>query len=476
MARHGRRIKRCGTCVERKVKCDEQQPHCQRCINAGLACLGYHSQLKFVDEGTRFVSDVIPSRPKPKQCNRIVVSAECTKDLTPQLRKPQIHTLLPPKETLFLPYTLSKLSPSSFRYDPALVTGILPALLTEHKSPLHQSCIHALSAMYFGRIHQDKQACNQGLRLYSYALTQLRSEINSSSTDIGTIMGVMCLCVYENVVFSQPTAWLLHYDGLGRLLQSRGPRPLETHAERHIWRVARYFIILSAGHQRRRVFLEQPQWASARLVPPGETPEKFDLLLDLFAQFPGIVDDYDRLRKSTFIDTGKREAFKQRVRLLIDRIHAWLRNIPWTCTLDPAIRENSQRQLPDDPMDCASLAVCYAVLLCLIQPCACLQINIIPEYDHYNVDPARIEFLTFEICRFSKKALQGGGDSAGLALLLIYPLQISWYFLQATPEKLDQVRENLDSSIADSHGFELGRVREWSELNLEQGRYGFMYK
>ncbi|KAL6916857.1 hypothetical protein FSHL1_008469 [Fusarium sambucinum] len=357
MARHGRRIKRCGTCVERKVKCDEQQPH----------------------------------------------------------------------------------------------------------------------SMYFGRIHQDKQACNQGLRLYSYALTQLRSEINSSSTDMGTIMGVMCLCVYENVVFSQPTAWLLHYDGLGRLLQSRGPKPLETEAERQIWRVARYFIILSAGHQRKRIFLEQPQWASIHCIPQGETPEKFDLLLDMFAQFPGIIEDYDRLRKSTFIHPDTREAFRQRVQSLIDRIHAWLRNIPWICTLDPTTRENSQGQLPDDPMDCASLAVCYAILLCLIQPCDCLKINIIPDHDQYNVDPARIDFLTLEICRFSSWALRGG-DTANLALLLIYPLQITWFFLQGTPEKLHRVRENLDLGIADTHGFELGRMREWNELNLEQGRYGFMYK
>lgn len=194
---------------------DEQQPHCQRCTNAGLTCSGYHSQLKFVDEGTRF-TNVVVSRPKPAQCNSL--PAKCPKGIKPQLLRPQIHTILPPKETLFIPYTLSKLSPTSFRYDPSFAAGVLPALLTESKSPLHQSCIQALSATYFGRIHQDKQACNQGLRLYSYALTQLQSEISSASTDFGTIMGVMCLCVYENVVFSQPNAWLLHYDGLGRLV------------------------------------------------------------------------------------------------------------------------------------------------------------------------------------------------------------------------------------------------------------------
>ncbi|RGP76695.1 hypothetical protein FLONG3_5135 [Fusarium longipes] len=291
-------------------------------------------------------------------------------------------------------------------------------------------------------------------------------------------MGVMCLCVYENVVFSQPNAWLLHYDGLGRLLQSRGPRLLKTEEERQVWRVARYYIILSAGHQRKRCFLEQPQWESKRSMPPGETPKKFDLLLDMFAQSPGIIEDYDKLRKVTFIDDCTRAAFRNRVQSLIDRIHAWFRDMPWTCTTDPAFLTNSQGQLPNDPMDCVSLAVCHAVLVCLIQPCTCFQIDIIPQHDHFksnNEEPARTEYLAHEICRFSKWALRNG-DSASLALLLIYPLQIAWYCLQGTPEKLNPVREIMDLGIADSHGFELGRMRQWNESHLEQGRYGFMYR
>jgi hypothetical protein len=213
-------------------------------------------------------------------------------------------------------------------------------------------------------------------------------------------------------------------------------------------------------------------------MPPGETPERFDLLLDMFAQSPGIIEDYDKLRQSTFIDPCTREAFRNRVQSLIDRVHAWFRDIPWTCTLDPAFIKNSQGQLPDEPMDCVSLAVCYAVLICLIQPCNCLQINIIPEQDHLasnNKDPSRTEYLALEICRFSKCALRGG-DSASLALLLIYPLQIAWFCLQGTPGNLHPVREIMDFAIADSHGFELGRMRQWNESHLEQGRYGFMYR
>jgi hypothetical protein len=55
---------------------------------------------------------------------------------------------------------------------------------------------------------------------YSRALTQLRADISNAATDFSTIMSVVCLCLYENIVFSQPTAWLMHYDGLGRLASS----------------------------------------------------------------------------------------------------------------------------------------------------------------------------------------------------------------------------------------------------------------
>jgi hypothetical protein len=103
--------------------------------------------------------------------------------------------------------------------------GMFYQLLTAPQSALHQSCVQALSAMYFGKTNRDSQACQQGLMFYSRALTQLRADISNAASDFSTIMSVVCLCLYENIVFSQPTAWLMHYDGLGRLVSS----PLRMH-------------------------------------------------------------------------------------------------------------------------------------------------------------------------------------------------------------------------------------------------------
>ncbi|KAF9766904.1 hypothetical protein IL306_000595 [Fusarium sp. DS 682] len=213
-------------------------------------------------------------------------------------------------------------------------------------------------------------------------------------------------------------------------MQARGPRPWRTQAERQILQAARYYIILSAGHQRRHCFLDQPQWESTRCLPEGATPDKYDILYDIFAQPPGIIEDYDNIRTSDVVDLVVVEVLRQRTQSLIDRLHAWYREMPWICTTDPAMRENSGNPLPDDPMECVALAISYAMILCLVQPCEYLGIELIPKDNSGTSSDAdynsRHKFLALEICRFANWALRGE-DSASYALLLVYPLQIAWF-------------------------------------------------
>ncbi|KAJ0415908.1 hypothetical protein BJY00DRAFT_292698 [Aspergillus carlsbadensis] len=39
----------CYTCRERKLKCDDRRPECQRCSALGLDCQGYAPKLSWVD-------------------------------------------------------------------------------------------------------------------------------------------------------------------------------------------------------------------------------------------------------------------------------------------------------------------------------------------------------------------------------------------------------------------------------------------
>lgn len=129
-------------------------------------------------------------------------------------------------------------------------------------------------------------------------------------------------------------------------------------------------------------------------------------------------------------------------------------------------------------MECVALAISYAMLLCLVQPCEYLGISLFPESSMEatsNIDQnSKNKFLALEICRFANWALRGQA-SASYALLLVYPLQIAWFCVQNSEEDLRNVRVIMNSVVADSYGFELGRMRHWDETSLDQGRYGFLY-
>ncbi|KAF4956957.1 hypothetical protein FGADI_3369 [Fusarium gaditjirri] len=241
-------------------------------------------------------------------------------------------------------------------------------------------------------------------------------------------------------------------------MQARGPKPWRTPAERQVLQTARYYITLSAGHQRRHCFLDQPQWESTRCLPEGESPDKIDILYDIFAQPPGIVADYDSIRKAEVTDPVAVEVLRIRTQALIDKLYEWYHDMPWVCTTDPAMRENRGIPLPDDQMECVALAISYAMLLCLVQPCEYLGISPFPEDSREsssNIDQnSKTKFLALEICRFANWALRGQA-SASYALL---------------EEELRNVRVIMNSVVADSYGFELGRMRHWDESSLDQGR------
>ncbi|EEU35755.1 uncharacterized protein NECHADRAFT_94769 [Fusarium vanettenii 77-13-4] len=290
--------------------------------------------------------------------------------------------------------------------------------------------LRVLASTYFGKANRDRQACVQGLHLYSQALKQLQNDLSTTSnsgTELGTIMSVLCLCVFENMVFSQTSAWLMHYEGAGRL--------------RQILRFAWYFAILSAGHQRRHCFLDQPQWESTQCLPEGEAPERIDLLYDIFAQTPGIVYDYDELRQRPRRNSFATRFLRQRVQSVIDRFHAWLQTVPWRFI--PCSDHNDAQSPPDDAMDCVALALSYAMLLCLVQPCEFLGVALIGDENTgtelESDDSFAYKFLALDICRFAEKVLQGQ-ESANLALFLIYPLQIAWFYLQTNEADLTRIR------------------------------------
>lgn len=103
----------------------------------------------------------------------------------------------------------------------------------------------ALSAIYFGKMRNQYQVYQKGTRLYVQALDQLRKAIGDpeKARQNDTLTSVLCLCMYEHVVLSETTAWLKHYQGVGKLVEYRGPECHQTEFERDVFRICRFMIV-----------------------------------------------------------------------------------------------------------------------------------------------------------------------------------------------------------------------------------------
>lgn len=234
-----------------EISTDETRPECERCKKSGLKCEGYSLNLVIVGP-----QDGLSCTP-----TKLAVWSPQTIDAngrqeTPQNRRPrplrpkpqpQIRSLLPSQDTVLTAHIVSRFSPSG-NVEASAPATLLPQLIKMDKSYSAQ----ALSAIYFGKMRNQYQIYQKGTQLYVRALDQLRNAINDPARvrQNETLTSVLCLCLYEHIVLSETTAWLKHYQGVGRLVENRGPECHQTEFEKDIFRICRFMIVSEDTDQR----------------------------------------------------------------------------------------------------------------------------------------------------------------------------------------------------------------------------------
>ena len=144
------------------------------------------------------------------------------------------------EEAILTAHLLTRFTPSS-DVEPSAPARLLPLLIRMNGSYSAQ----ALAAIYFGKMRNQYQVYRKGTQLYGKALDQLCKAISDPLTARSneTLTSVLCLCVYEHIVLSETTAWLKHYQGLGRLVEYRGPERQQTELEERMFRMCRFMIV-----------------------------------------------------------------------------------------------------------------------------------------------------------------------------------------------------------------------------------------
>ncbi|CAK7210772.1 hypothetical protein SBRCBS47491_000892 [Sporothrix bragantina] len=228
MVNRGGRSRGCLTCRRRRVKCDERQPHCQRCQKAGILCSGYTQHGQFVDETVRF---------------RVSKTSKSTKRTTPspspspsrdEMQLTRVSTRIPlslqPDEDFVIhKHLVARLLP---RVSGPTAPDILSAMVNYESprpfsdstpAPIHKDAIRALAAVYFGKVHRDTRIFDMGVRAYVRSLHRLRTALASpvAVLEVETLVSVLCMGLYENVALSDTAGWLNHYEGISYLVRIR---------------------------------------------------------------------------------------------------------------------------------------------------------------------------------------------------------------------------------------------------------------
>ncbi|CAK7231333.1 hypothetical protein SCUCBS95973_007875 [Sporothrix curviconia] len=459
MVNRGGRSRGCRTCRLRRVKCDERQPHCQRCHKAGLPCSGYTQHGQFVDETARFRVRTPPPAREERENRQLATAPTAPTALTAPTAPARIPpTLQPDDDFVVHTHLVSRLLPGVS--GPA-APDILSAMgnIVRTPQPIHKDAIHALAAVYFGKVHRDTRIFDTGVRAYVRALQQLRTALASPAAVLETeetLVSVLCLGLYENVALSNMTGWLNHYEGISHLIETRGPSRHRSGFALELFRHCRFAIIISALVRRRPCYLTKPEWRALATRSPAATAttpaSRFvahdEDLTALFAKVPGLLRDVARMRQALDASASPAAALGLRTRVcqVLSDLHAWRKPFQKT---DTASHE-------DEPL----LALHSAVLLCLAPVCDALGIPLAETGGQPAASSSARVALAADICRIAKASF-AGSPSSTRAFLFIFPLHVAARNLPPDSSEAVWVNAAMQHVLAETHAFEIGRPRNW---------------
>ncbi|EXL92604.1 hypothetical protein NOF04DRAFT_15731 [Fusarium oxysporum II5] len=453
MVNRGGRSKACRTCKRRRVKCDHGKPNCQRCEKAGIACEGYVTYGEFVDETTRFAKDKSPLNDSQLQVQPASPSAKATER---QIWRPP--PLLLDQDAVIHAHLLSRIDEVT-----PLMANLESITLSDSTRSL---AVRALAAVYFGKTNSDKRIFDLGSREYVKALNRVQLDLASSTAVLewDTLASVICLCMFENIVFTDKTGWLKHYEGITQLVKLRGPWRHQTVLERELLRQCRFEIILCALINRKHCYLTLPEWQT---VPwPSTVPKTAsDALHDIFARVPGQLHDMDRVQRGE-VDNEFFEELRQRVETTLSDLEDWEQFYQHPRPLTGSPLTSTQDSTSHPVRHKALLALQRAIILCMTGLCTFFNIPLVAEIPSILEDRKVVrKAIATEICQLAASCL-GHESHSTESLLFIFPLQIASMNFETGSAEEKGAEKIMNGVIAGTHGFEIGRRREWKASSV----------
>ncbi|KAF1848345.1 uncharacterized protein K460DRAFT_393443 [Cucurbitaria berberidis CBS 394.84] len=331
----------CGICRKRKIKCDENWPHCLNCQKNGKCCPGPPARHTFKDLGPRLNlgATVVREDNSPAaldqryrsltQLNekfaengsvlhKFRISHKGCRPQTKTSRRSSSTSLSPPKSPLLRQPSPSQHHELARALIVAITTGgaghrmsVFGRFIREvparigHNAAL-DAAVAVLANAHTSLIHKKMSNEIVSPELYIRAIKTLQSSLEDPQQGLST--NTLCASVLLGLVeaLAGPRVgnrYLAHVGGAGRLMELQGPEKYRDPFAKEILRFNRGGIIVTSIYEREECFLISPEWRNIAFDKSGLG---FDDclhtdLMQYMAELPGIFHDLKQLRsQATF--------------------------------------------------------------------------------------------------------------------------------------------------------------------------------
>ncbi|KAL2212800.1 hypothetical protein CC79DRAFT_454614 [Sarocladium strictum] len=270
----------CGLCVQRRVKCDQGKPACEKCSRYGAVCPGYQRDHKFVsnkhqirprrrqNQSSSNSSSGSSTSSTPRATNRelqarsrsnheigdegLVVftqDIEYHQDVRIQARAARVPAILPESRGPFINTMLDTLNAGLSADELAFVYPWFQGVgeYVGAKVTL-DSAVTSLILQMLGRRFNDHRMIAESHYLYGRSLNALQVALNSKTEwrTTETLCTTVLLCHFEMFAGTgDALSWMKHADALALLIEKRGPEAYTSDWDLSIFNTSRTAIVCS---------------------------------------------------------------------------------------------------------------------------------------------------------------------------------------------------------------------------------------
>lgn len=139
----------------------------------------------------------------------------------------------------------------------------------------HDASVGCLSTVYLAHLTQDKALLRVSRHMYGVALRKVISALNTSeATGENMMSAMMMLSVYEMYARTTKDAWVMHANGIKRILQLRGVKAYESDFGRSCYVAFRGFLIATALYEGKPCLFEREEWQKFAAMVRQEDSKK----------------------------------------------------------------------------------------------------------------------------------------------------------------------------------------------------------